>query len=98
MLSLESHPHVGDERAWADILPDPGRGADPAEAVEDLHFYKELMARFQDLPGRQREILILRAQGMELLEIASALGLAEGTVKAHLFAARQKLRERGLPG
>lgn len=94
LLSLESRPYDEDERAWADILPDLARGADPAEAVEDLHFYKELLASFQDLPSRQREILILRTQGMELLEIASALGLAEGTVKAHLFAAKQKLRQR----
>ena len=43
------------------------------------------------LPPRQREVAVLRAQGLGLAEIGAALGMAEGTVKAHWFEARKKL-------
>jgi RNA polymerase sigma-70 factor (ECF subfamily) len=46
------------------------------------------------LPERQRTVFLLRfVEDMELLEIASATGLKEGTVKAHLFSAVRKVRK-----
>ena len=50
------------------------------------------------LSERQRTVFLLRfVEEMEILEIAAAMGLREGTVKAHLFravdAVRKKLRE-----
>jgi RNA polymerase sigma factor (sigma-70 family) len=45
-----------------------------------------------DMPPRQREIALLRWQDqLRTAEIADRLGLAEGTVHAHLHAARRKL-------
>jgi RNA polymerase sigma factor (sigma-70 family) len=45
-----------------------------------------------DMPPRQREIALLRWQDqLRTGEIADRLGLAEGTVHAHLHAARRKL-------
>ena len=47
------------------------------------------------LSERQRTVFLLRfVEDMDLLEIAEATGLAEGTVKVHLFRAVQAVRER----
>jgi RNA polymerase sigma-70 factor, ECF subfamily len=47
------------------------------------------------LPERQRTVFLLRfVEDMDLLEIAAATGLKEGTVKVHLFRAVQSMRER----
>ena len=47
------------------------------------------------LPERQRTVFLLRfVEDMDLLEIAAATGLKEGTVKVHLFRALQVVRER----
>lgn len=46
------------------------------------------------LSGRQRAVFVLRHQeGLPLREIAIALKLKEGTVKAHLHRAVQVLRK-----
>jgi len=48
-----------------------------------------------ELPGRQREVFLLRfAEEMPLEEIALALGREVGTVKAHLFRAVGTVRKR----
>jgi len=47
------------------------------------------------LPEKQRTVFLLRfVEDMDLLEIAAAMGLKEGTVKVHLFRAVQAVRER----
>jgi RNA polymerase sigma-70 factor (ECF subfamily) len=47
------------------------------------------------LSERQRTVFLLRfAEDMDLLEIAAATGMKEGTVKVHLFRALQAVRER----
>ncbi|MGD1072983.1 MAG: sigma-70 family RNA polymerase sigma factor [Bryobacteraceae bacterium] len=47
------------------------------------------------LPDRQRTVFLLRfVEDMELLEIASATGMKEGTVKAHLFSAVRNVRRQ----
>ncbi len=51
------------------------------------------------LPERQRTVFLLRfVEDMDLLEIAAATGMKEGTVKTHLFRALRAVRERlGVP-
>jgi RNA polymerase sigma-70 factor (ECF subfamily) len=45
------------------------------------------------LPERQRTVLLLRfVEDMDILEIAAAAGMKEGTVKSHLFRALETLR------
>jgi RNA polymerase sigma-70 factor (ECF subfamily) len=45
------------------------------------------------LPQQQRTVFLLRfVEDMDLLEIAAATGLKEGTVKTHLFRALQAVR------
>jgi len=49
----------------------------------------------ETLPERQRTVFLLRfVEDMDLLEIAAATGLREGTVKVHLFRALQSVRKR----
>lgn len=74
-------------------MPDKSREADPAESAARLDASERVQKAIDGLPQRQREIVMLRAQGLELLEIAKATGLAEGTVKATLHQARGKLED-----
>ena len=47
------------------------------------------------LTEKQRSVFLLRfVEDMELLEIATVMGMKEGTVKTHLFRALQSVRER----
>jgi RNA polymerase sigma-70 factor (ECF subfamily) len=49
----------------------------------------------QELPHRQRSVFLLRfVEDMDLLEIAAATGMKEGTVKVHLFRALQAIRKK----
>jgi RNA polymerase sigma-70 factor, ECF subfamily len=49
----------------------------------------------RSLPDRQRTVFLLRfMEDMDLLEIAAATGMKEGTVKVHLFRAIHAIRER----
>jgi RNA polymerase sigma-70 factor, ECF subfamily len=60
--------------------------ADPPESRSDVE-----RALFK-LPRRQREVTVLRYYlGMDVREIAEALGVSEGTVKTQLFRARRAL-------
>ena len=46
----------------------------------------------EDMPPRQKKIALMRWQDrMKAAEIAAELGIAEGTVYAHLHSARGKL-------
>jgi len=54
---------------------------------------RELRERVHRLPGRQREVVLLRYfAGMNEAEIAASLGIARGTVKSRLHAGLKKLR------
>lgn len=47
------------------------------------------------LPVKQRGVFLLRfIEEMDLLEIASVMGMKEGTVKAHLFSALRNVRRQ----
>jgi len=55
----------------------------------------QMRAAITALPPRQREVFELsRLEGLRYAEIAARLGIAEGTVKAAMFAAVHRLRER----
>lgn len=71
---------------------EPGRSPDHADRVTDsVTLARELEA----LPRRQREIVALRhLAGFSESEVARALGLAPGTVKAHGHRAMTRLRDR----
>lgn len=85
-------PREGDEEgpALEEMLPDDPSGR-PEQAALAADLERRVQAAINALPPRQREVAALRAQGLSGAEIAEALGMAEGTVKAHWFEARKKL-------
>ena len=67
----------------------PPIAPDAAAASGEAYAVREALAA---LPRRQREVTALRYYlGLDVREIAAELGIAEGTVKAMLFRARQSL-------
>ena len=56
---------------------------------------ENIQASIETLPLRQKNVFVLRyLQGLSLDEIAQALGLSVGAVKAHLWQAGQKMQKQ----
>ena len=71
---------------WSDP-PDPG--ADPDTTVPD----RRMMAALKSLPTRQRQVIVLRIfLDLDSETTARTLGIAPGTVTAHLARATRALR------
>jgi RNA polymerase sigma-70 factor (ECF subfamily) len=81
---------IDEEIQW---LPD--RGASPQARLEANERIDEIWKATAILPGKQRTVFLLRfVEDMDLLEIAAATGLKEGTVKVHLSRALHAVRLR----
>lgn len=77
------------ERYLAGSAPSPEKEVLLRERVQSVW---QAVAR---LPERQKTVFLLRfVEEMELLEIAAATGMKEGTVKIHLFRALRAVRMR----
>jgi RNA polymerase sigma-70 factor (ECF subfamily) len=64
-------------------------------AIEARQQLEAVWAAADKLPGRQREVFLLRfAEDMTLAEIAETLSLQVGSVKAHLFRALSAVRKQ----
>jgi len=72
-------------------LEDKSIRASPEGAAVTEERSRAVRRAVEALPTRLKEIVLLRCDGMELEEIARVTGLAVGTVKAHLFHARERL-------
>ena len=87
--SLSAGSHDAEEPDWEIVDPDP----DPSELAmreERTLLFERAIA---ELSSRDREILALRHfQELSYKEIATALGIPEGTVMSRLFHARKRLR------
>jgi RNA polymerase sigma-70 factor (ECF subfamily) len=60
--------------------------------------FKQFWAAVRSLPRQQAAVLALHYyEDLPIADIASVLGLAEGTVKAHLHKGREALRKRIKP-
>jgi len=73
--------------------------ADRARSPEAQALLNERVASIwaaaERLPEKQRSVFLLRfVEDLDLLEIAAATGMKEGTVKTHLFRALRAVRER----
>lgn len=71
------------------------RQSSPEEALAARQQVEAVWIAAENLPERQRTVFLLRfVEDMDLLEIAAATGMKEGTVKTHLFRALQAVRAR----
>ncbi len=62
--------------------------------------HERVLSLLSNLPGRQREVLVLRYYGqLSEAEIATTLGISRGSVKSHNFRGLRSLRgsDRGEP-
>ncbi len=70
-------------------------GQEVQALVADRERQQTIQQAIQELPGKYRAVLILRhLQELTYEEIAQALSLPVGTIKTHLFRARNLLKER----
>jgi RNA polymerase sigma-70 factor (ECF subfamily) len=73
----------------------PDAGASPEVAALMKEKVQAVWDATADLSERQRTVFLLRfVEDMDLLEIAEATGMKEGTVKVHLFRALHAVRAR----
>jgi len=92
--------HKGKRMSQAVHIDSPAGGA-TAESLagrsseEDADRRMDLMAVIQALPDDHREVILLReVQGLSYDEIATTLGVPQGTVESRLHRARAGLRQR----
>lgn len=80
----------GGEIDWADeATPDPSRAHEGREA------WASLAQALRGLPARQREAFTLRVlEEMDVETTAKIMGCSEGSVKTHLFRAREALQKQ----
>lgn len=72
---------------------------DLESATADAELARRLHAAIERLPPLQRTILTLyHLEELPLAQIAAITGLAEGTLKSHLFRSRKRLQEWLAPG
>ncbi len=82
------------EEAEHRMLNTPEEAPGPEERAYAGELGQVLEAEILRLPPGQRVVFVMRHhQGLKLGEIATALGLAEGTVKRQLHAAVHRLRQ-----
>jgi len=76
-------------------LPAPEDGMDPVSNVSGEELKRDVTDALQRLSEKQRTVFQLKVfQEMSIPEIAAVTGMAEGTVKSHLFRATQSVREQ----
>ncbi len=75
-------------------VPDQSLDGDPQRLLDNEELKLLLEKALQTLPRQQKEIFTLKHfEELKISEIAGITGLAEGTVKTHLFRAVQRLQE-----
>ena len=82
-----------DARTVSDWLPD--RDSTPETKAVIREQVEAIWKATGRLSQRQRTVFLLRfVEDMDLLEIAAATGLTEGSVKVHLFRALSSIRKQ----
>jgi RNA polymerase sigma-70 factor (ECF subfamily) len=73
----------------------PEDGSDPVASVSNAELKRDVKRALRRLSEHQRTVFQLKVfQEMSIAEIAAVTGMAEGTVKSHLFRATQSVREQ----
>ena len=85
---------VADDADGLSLLENIGDGHDLQSAHAQAGEDRALHAAIERLPPLQRTLLTLyHLEELPIGEISAMTGLAEGTIKSHLFRSRAKLRE-----
>lgn len=83
----------GDPEDPLDNIPAPEDGMDPVSSLSSAELKRDVMGALRGLSEHQRTVFQLKVfQEMSIPEIAAVMGMAEGTVKSHLFRATQSVR------
>jgi RNA polymerase sigma-70 factor (ECF subfamily) len=83
-----------DDEDGLSLLDNLGDGSDLQAEHAQAGDERELHAAIERLPPVQRTVLTLyHLEELPIGEIATITGLAEGTIKSHLFRSRNRLRE-----
>ncbi len=88
---VSSLTYTDDDGEYMD-LEIPDTRYEPAVEAEKRELREALSRGIDELPQHHREIIVMREMtGMSYEEIATTLGISEGTVKSRLSRARQNL-------
>jgi RNA polymerase sigma-70 factor (ECF subfamily) len=91
---LDPRRWLGGEQAHL-VLPEAASDPDPADPLEAVlrdEGVREVWAAVDRLPPKLRQVAVLRYAGdLPLADIATAVGVPQGTVKSRLAAARRAL-------
>lgn len=91
-LTVSLDEHVGDgEATRLDMLP--GRGLEPDAAAERKEWCAQLAVAVDALSAEQKEVFLLRAEGLDYKEIARVQGVLVNTALARMHYAVGKLRK-----
>ena len=95
-LFFRRRPNPNDKRGFSDLLedlPSADLESNPGSAHDVRELRSEVVEALKQLSDRQKMIFQLKIfEEMRISEIAQMMGLAEGTVKSHLFRATQIVR------
>lgn len=85
---------IGDDEDALSLIERLGDGFDLESAVAERQIHGFLHAAIDALPPLQRTVLTLyHLEELSIGEIAQVTGIAEGTLKSHLFRSRKRLRD-----
>jgi RNA polymerase sigma-70 factor (ECF subfamily) len=83
----------GDAGTEIENIPAPEEDGNPLAHVSGGELKRDVLAALDTLSANQRTVFQLKVfQDMRIPEIAEVTGMAEGTVKTHLFRATQAVR------
>jgi len=76
---------------WSDQAPSPE--PEPSRVHDSREAYARIAQALRTLPARQREAFTLRViEALDVATTARVMGCSEGSVKTHLFRAREALQ------
>ena len=88
----KTRPETDDIDELARVLPASALSAEQRAAAAQHH--AQVLACVDQLPAKEREVLMLSAfEELSSVEIASALGVTESTVRSRLFRARNLMAD-----
>jgi RNA polymerase sigma-70 factor (ECF subfamily) len=78
---------------WSERTPSLDPATDPARSHDSREAYARIAHALAALPARQREAFTLRVlEQLDVATTARVMGCSEGSVKTHLFRARETLQ------